>query len=75
MDSQVRVGSRIRRTFENNDGGCQTECGVVVHVWTDPETGEEDAYIAFFGDQFPEGQPNSKPYILRYFVAGLEIVE
>lgn len=75
MSSHIRVGSRIRRRFEDRDGVMQTECGVVVHIWSDPETGDEDAYIAFFGNQFPDGKPASKPYILRYFVAGLELVD
>ena len=75
MDSRVGVGSRVRRRFTNSDGEYQTECGVVVHIWSDPETGDDDAYIAFFGDRFPDGKPASKPFILRYFVSGLEVVE
>jgi hypothetical protein len=74
MNSRVCVGSRVRRTFQNSDGATQTECGVVVHIWNDPETGDDDAYIAFFGDHFPDGKPASKPYVLRYFVASLELV-
>lgn len=75
MQSQVRIGSRVRRRFSNSDGAVETECGVVVHIWNDPETGDDDAYIAFFGSQFPVGKPTAKPYILRYFVAGLEVIE
>ncbi|MEZ6064228.1 MAG: hypothetical protein R3B90_00635 [Planctomycetaceae bacterium] len=75
MKPHIRVGTRVQRSFADSEGVLQTECGVVVHLWSDPETGDEDAYIAFFGDHFPNGKPASKPYILRYFVTGLEVVE
>jgi len=49
------------------------EVGVVVCGWEDPHGGY-DYYIAFFGDSFPKGSPDTKPYVLRYFETSLEIV-
>ena len=49
------------------------EVGVVVWLWNDD--GIEDAYIAFFGDQFPEGVPTNKPYVLRYYATSLKPLE
>lgn len=71
MKKCIKVGDRVKRTFEL-DGKTVTEVGVVVHVWQDPETELEDAYIAFLGNEFPDGKPAEKPVILRYFVSGLE---
>ena len=76
MNTEIKIGSKIRRRFNcDDDGAFETEVGVVVHIWRDPETNLDDAYIAFFGQNFPEGVPDEKPYILRYFVGGLELVE
>ncbi len=53
------------------------ERGIVLHTWIDPETLDNDCYVAFFGKQWPEEQqyiqPN-KPYVLRYFESSLEVV-
>jgi len=47
------------------------ECGVILHSWTD-EHGDEDCYIAFFGQHFPApGQVIEKPYVLRYYAMSL----
>jgi len=48
------------------------EVGIIVWLWTDPDTGAEDAYVAFFGKRFPMNLPENKPYILRYFTSSLE---
>jgi hypothetical protein len=74
MKPPIKAGDRIKRTFVL-DGETVTEVGVVVHVWVDPETELEDAYIAFLGNEFPDGKPANKPVILRYFVSGLERFE
>ena len=50
------------------------EVGVIVALWTDVN-GDTDTYVAFFGTEFPIGQPNQIPYVLRYFSTTLEIVE
>ena len=75
MSSSIRVGSWVKRRFENRDGLSTWELGMVIHIWPDPDTGDQDAYIAFFGDQLPVGKPQRKPYVLRYYVAGLELAQ
>ena len=75
MNYRVQVGSKVKRTYENGDGATETEVGVVVHIWRDSETGLDDAYIAFLGKNFPDGKPDVKPCILRYFLSGLELVD
>jgi len=55
------------------------EVGVVVWLWQD-EYGDTDTYVAFWGEKFPEIHYSSltkpdKPYILRYYAAGLESLE
>ncbi len=74
MPTDLKAGTRVQREYKDEQGTLHRECGIVVHVWTDPETGEQDAYIAFFGSEFPEGKPDGKPYVLRYFASGLEVV-
>lgn len=51
------------------------EHGVVVHCWTDDETNLYDCYVAFFGIAVPEGKPERKPYVLRYFASSLRVVD
>ena len=75
MTRPIRVGDRVKRSYENDDGGVTTEVGVVVHIWQDPETDLEDAYIAFFGSEFPDGKPTERPVLFRYFVGTLELIE
>jgi len=58
------VGDRVRLKATG-------EVGVVVCVWFDAEFGY-DHYVAFFGHEFPQGQPASPPYILRYAATSLE---
>ena len=48
------------------------EVGVVVHTWFNPEIGMDDCYVAFFGTEFPDGQPNGIPYVLRYAANSLD---
>ena len=49
------------------------EIGVVVHIWYD--NGIEDTYVSFFGKKMPNGKPDEKPYVLRYFTSSLELLE
>jgi len=60
-----QVGQKVRLVSTS-------EVGIVVWLWTDPATGAEDAYVAFFGQEFPDGPPETKPYILRYLTSSLE---
>lgn len=62
-----KVGQRVRLKHTG-------EVGVIVCLWID-EHGDQDSYIAFLGTSFPMGMPTQKPYVLRYFTAGLELVE
>ena len=76
MTRPIRVGDRVKRTYELNDTeATEPEVGVVVHMWTDTETGLDDAYIAILGQEFPDGKPIEKPSIFRYFVSGLELMD
>ena len=71
-DRYLAPGTKIRRdAIVNNDDNSTSEFGVVAHCWLDEEMGAYDCYIAFFGDAFPVGKPNEKPYILRYAAVGL----
>lgn len=75
MNRDLKVGSKVRRRFTSESDEDMTEVGVVVHLWMDPETELQDAWIAFFGEEFPKGKPAEKPVILRYFASGLEVIE
>ncbi len=61
---QLEVGQKVRL----RDTG---EVGVVVYLWIN-EHGDEDTYVAFFGNSYPDGEPTNTPYILRYFATSLE---
>ena len=50
------------------------EKGVVVWIWQN-ESGDAETYVAFFGEKFPEGQPEQQPYILRYYSSSLVVVD
>jgi hypothetical protein len=67
FDMNIQIGQRVRHISTG-------EVGIVVHVWIDPETDAEDAYVAFFGRDFPAGKPAEIPYVLRYFTSSLEPV-
>jgi hypothetical protein len=56
------AGTRVR--YDGLDKG--PEFGVVVHCWMNEEIGGYDCYVAFFGKEFPSGQPKQRPYLLRY---------
>jgi hypothetical protein len=46
------------------------EVGIVVWTWDDEVLGA-DTYVAFFGNEFPVGAPEKKPYVLRYASSSL----
>lgn len=58
FDMSIQIGQRVRN----------------ISTWIDPETGAEDAYVAFFGHDFPVGKPAEVLYVLRYFTGSLEPV-
>jgi hypothetical protein len=68
IGSYLPPGTRVRY-----DGTGVPEYGIVIHCWVNDDSHAfddsyafYDCYIAFFGDQFPEGAPKHRPYILRY---------
>jgi hypothetical protein len=71
-DRYLAAGTRVRLdSLFNEDDTITEEFGVVVHCWLSDEIGMFDCYVAFFGDQFPDGQPTEKPYVLRYAARSL----
>ena len=58
-----KVGDKVMLTSTE-------EKGVVVSCWVN-ELGGEEAYIAFFGNEFPTGKPEDKPYVLHYATGAL----
>ncbi len=51
------------------------EVGVIVWIWEDEEYGFKDAYVALFGESFPENQPSEMPGIYRYALSSLRPYE
>lgn len=78
MEPNEYVGRKITCTaFFNDDDEPTVESGIIVAAWYDSMMDEIDCYIAFYGlnTGFPKGVPSEKPYILRYFLKSLELVE
>jgi hypothetical protein len=50
------------------------EVEVVVWTWRD-EHGDADAYVAFFGEAFPDWALAERPYVPRYYESSLEVLE
>jgi hypothetical protein len=63
MDETIRIGDRVRLKSTG-------EVGVVIWAWDDPAG--TDAYVAFFGSEFPAEKPHAAPYVLRYASTSLE---
>ncbi|MBV9883772.1 MAG: hypothetical protein JO276_12260 [Sphingomonadaceae bacterium] len=72
MDAYLPSGTKVRLDSLAEDG---PEVGVVVHCWLSEEIGAYDCYVAFFGSDFPSGEPGERPYILRYAVTSLVVVD
>jgi hypothetical protein len=79
-DRYLPPGTRVRHDGVVLCGGDESsdeevsECGVVVHCWMSDEIDCHDCYVAFFGNQFPGGEPSERPYILRYAAIGFVIL-
>ena len=67
---QVVPGAYVKRNDPDHD-----EVGIVVSCWFEEEILAKDCYIAFFGEEFPSGKPNVKPYVLRYSATSLTVVD
>ncbi|MEQ8177801.1 MAG: hypothetical protein RIA10_05645 [Amphiplicatus sp.] len=71
-DRFLKPGTKVRYDGLVEGG---PEYGIVIHCWKSDEIGGYDCYVAFFGNDIPIGQPNEKPYVLRYYAASLTLVE
>lgn len=72
------VGKKVVREFQLQQGDevrNAKEVGVIVYAWWDRNMELIDCYIAFHGETFLKGVPTIKPYVLRYFLDGLEIID
>lgn len=65
-------GTKVRLNSGPSEG---PEYGVVIHCWDDDEIQAWDCYVGFFGASFPTGKPREKPYVLRYAVTSLDVIE
>lgn len=72
MTGLLKPGTLVAYDGLQDDG---PELGVVVHSWLDEELGEQDCYVAFFGNVLPDGRPAEKPYILRYAARSLTVID
>lgn len=50
------------------------EVGIILCIWEN-EQGDADTYVAFFGEKFPEGEPEKKPYVLHSYESSLVSME
>jgi len=78
VGSFLPVGTKVCHSITNlrHDGleEDELEFGVVVHCWMSKEIGGYDCYVAFFGDEFPSGQPADQPYVLKYATTSLVVI-
>lgn len=51
------------------------EYGIVIHCWYSDEIFDFDCYVAFFGTSISDRETDCRPYILRYAVVSLEVLE
>jgi len=67
-DQYIKPGTRVRLSSSG-------EYGIIVHCWYSEEIDDYDCYVAFYGTSFPDEKTYCKPYILRYGITSLEILE
>jgi len=53
--STLRLGQKVKLLTTD-------EVGVVVWIWKN-QYGDTDTFVAFFGEKFPEGEPEKGPYM------------
>lgn len=77
VDRYLSPGTKVRYDCLWNGVTPSSEYGVVVHCWPSEDLGGlHDCIVAFFGNSPPPvGQPEDKPYVLRYAVVSLTILE
>ena len=69
------IGQKVTLVTETSTTETSVEVGVIVWIWEDEEYGFPDAYVALFGESFPENQPTKMPGIYRYALASLRPYE
>ncbi|MFK8035920.1 MAG: hypothetical protein AB8B94_17435 [Hyphomicrobiales bacterium] len=71
-DPFLAPGTKVR--YAGHEDG-EAEYGVVIHCWRDDMLDMHDCYVAFFGNEMPAGQPDEKPYVLRYGTGSLVVLD
>ncbi len=71
----IKVGSRVSLRSCHNTKDEKVEVGVVIHICLSDNDCDYDAYVAFFGESFLKAAPTEEPYILRYYVNSLELID
>ena len=66
--------------YEHDPGSIPASLGVryswaIAHTWWSEEIHAMDCYVAFFGEVFPKGKPEEKPYVLRYAESSLTVLD
>ncbi len=64
---KLQVGQKVKLKSTH-------EVGVIIWIWENKQ-GDDDTYVAFFGEKFPEKEPEKKPYVLHYYASSLVPVE
>lgn len=69
---KLQPGDFVERDYDQTT----KEVGIVVAAWPITERGDQDCYVAFYGEKWPklDSQPET-PYILRYYASGLRLVQ
>jgi len=74
-ENEIKVGSRVRFRSDDGFGNEKVEVGVVIHICLSDNECDYDAYVAFFGESFPGRAPKERPYVLRYYMDSLELID
>ena len=71
-DRQLEPGTRVRLAIKvDGDGLVSPQAGIVIHSWRDDEADCFMSYVAFFGDELPQGKPTCEPYVLQHRASSL----
>jgi hypothetical protein len=68
----LKPGTRVILDASDKD---HLEHGVVIYCWYDEKMDAHDCHVAFYGRKWPEEQPETHPYILRYYTTSLHVVD
>ena len=74
-DRYLEPGSRVRLSIKIEDNGLVSpQSGIVIHCWRDEEADCFMSYVAFFGDDLPQGRPTCEPYVLQHKATSLALL-